>query len=133
MNTDTPHFWPQDPGRKTTAVDEPSPEDILRDAARELGPATGDEVIAELRTRGAGEWLEHDFYLVSPKARYRHLLFRARHRLGFPVVVFDHQANEGEAEYADRPEFERALQSLFKHPITQKIVGQIRSLSHDAP
>ena len=143
MNSEMPRFWPQNPGRQP---DGPQPEDILRDAATELGRVTDHEVGADVRTRVAGAILEHEFYLVSEKVGYRYLLFRARHQLGFPVTIYDQprQAQQEESDpFADGPnndpvecatsdEFEQALKHLFELPVTQQIVGQLRHLSREA-
>jgi hypothetical protein len=146
MNSDIPRFWPQNPGQQPQG---PQPEDILRDAAAELGRVTEHEVGADVRTRVDGVWLEHEFYLVSEKLGYRYLLFRARHRLGFPVSIyegpreenasfdpldsdFDEAIDDGRTECATSDDFEQALKQLFELPITQQIVGQLRHLSRQA-
>jgi hypothetical protein len=141
MTSETPRFWPQNPGRQPAG---PQPESILRKAAAELGPLTDHEVVAELRTRVSGEWLEHDFYLLSSAVGYRYLLFRAHHRLGYPVEIRDAPSEKGTSsdedpfdeeyevlECANAEELERALKQIFEHPATQAIVGQLRSLSRE--
>lgn len=128
MNSDVPRFWPPNPGRQPEGS---QPEEILRAAADELGPATGNEVVAEVMTRVDGEWLLHQFYLVSEKVGYRYLLFRARHRLGFPVTLFDRPEGPETEECGTAEELERALKQLFEQPVTQRIVGQLRNLSRD--
>jgi hypothetical protein len=146
MNTAAPRFWPQNPGQQP---DGPQPEDLLQDAAAELGPATDFEVIADLDTHTSGDRLEHAFYLVSEKVGYRYLLFRATHRLGFPVTIFDRPNGTDDEVEADpknpfalsqqrqtecntAEELERTLKQLFEHPVTQQIVGQLRNLSRKA-
>ncbi|PRQ04751.1 hypothetical protein ENSA5_05160 [Enhygromyxa salina] len=134
MNTDIPRFWPQDPGHQPEG---PQPEDILHDAATELGRVTNQEVRAEVRTRAAGEWLEHEFYLVSDKLGYRYLLFRARNQLGFPVSIFDLPGEDDpdpdrHTQCATSDELERILKQLFELPVTQQIVGQLRNLARAA-
>lgn len=106
------------------------------------------EVVAELDTRVSGELLEHAFYLLSDKVGYRHLLFRAPRRLGFPVTLYDRAGDEGKSltpfgppqqaqteaqtECNTSAELEQALKQLFEHPDTQRIVGQLRNLSREA-
>lgn len=135
MNPDTPRFWPQNPGHQP---DRPQPEDLLRAAAAELGPATDFEVVAEVDTHVNGAWLEHAFYLVSEKVGYRYLLFRARHRLGFPVTLSDRPGDDNQdfdpSAILDRvfgakpgcatsEELEQTLKELFENADTQRIVG----------
>ncbi len=142
MSREQLRFWPQDPGQE---LDGPQPEDLLRAAASELGPATKFEVVAELDTTTSGGMLEHQFYLVSEKVGYRYLLFRACHQLGFPVTIFDVPFDVfGETKSDDPFEFasggrktecesvEQTLKHLFEHPTTQRIVGQLRNLSREA-
>jgi hypothetical protein len=146
MNPDAPRFWPQNPGQLPEG---PQPEDLLRAAAAELGPATDFEVVADLETHASGGWLVHAFYLVSEKVGFRYLLFRAKHVLGFPVTIFDRPEGidtEGEpapnsgpfgparhdAECETAEELERVLRHLFEHAVTQQIVGQLRNLSREA-
>ena len=128
MNSDMPRFWPPDPGAQPEGS---QPEEILRAAADELGPATRNEVVAEVRTRYEGEWIQHQFYLVSEKVNYRYLLFRVRHHLGFPVTIFD-GPEDTDVECGTAEELERALKQLFEHAKTQRIVGQLRNLSREA-
>lgn len=132
MNPDRPRFWPPNPGRQPEGS---QPEDVLRAAAYELGPATENEVVAEVRTRVDGEHFLHQFNLVSERVGYRFQLFRARHRLGFPVTVFDGPEGTGtedDVECETAEELEQVLKELFEHPVTQEIVGQLRNLSRKA-
>jgi len=141
MSSATPRFWPPNPGRQ---LDGPQPEDLLRAAADELGPATDFEVIAELDTRVVGDELEHVFYLLSEKVGYRHVLFRAHHQLGFPITLLDRPGDEGKSvtpfgppqeaqtECNTSEELEQSLKELFERPDTQRIVSQLRNLSRQA-
>jgi hypothetical protein len=124
--------------------DQPQPEDLLRDAADELGRLSNGEVTAELRTHVDHQTITVSFYLVSEKVGYRHLLFRASHGLGFPVTIHDHPGSRDELPNdfsfcppavitcEDSSELETELRQIFEHPDTQKIVGQLRHLSRAA-
>ncbi|MFO7561507.1 MAG: hypothetical protein R6X02_02590 [Enhygromyxa sp.] len=132
MNPDARRFWPQDPGQQPEG---PQPGDLLRAAAAELGPATKFEVVVDLRTHASNESLVHEFYLVSETVGYRYLLFRARHVLGFPVTIFDGPEGtsaEDDVECESAQDLEEVLKQLFEHPVTQRIVGQLRNLSREA-
>lgn len=133
MTPEQPRFWPSNPGH---APDQPQPENILHEAADELGRITGGELGAEIRTAVTGELLMYSFYVISEKIGYRHLLFRATTRLGFPVTIFDHPGSTDDAdarlECQDSNELVQALRHVFEHPATQKIVGQLRNLSRAA-
>lgn len=65
MTPEQPRFWPPDPGR---VPDQPQPEDLLRDAAAELGRITNGEVVAELRRHVDRQTITSSFYLVSEKS-----------------------------------------------------------------
>lgn len=124
----TPRFWPQNSGLQPEG---PQPENLLQAAAAELSLVTQNEAIGEVRTSVTGDQVVHAFYLVSTKIGYRYLLFRAAHRLGFPVKIFD-CATEADLECANSIELEQVLKQLFEHHVTQQIVGQLRNLSRQA-
>jgi hypothetical protein len=145
MTPDQPRFWPPNSGLQPEG---PQPENLLQAAAAELSLVTQNEVVGELRTSVTGDHhLLHAFYLVAEAVGYRYLLFRATHQLGYPVTIFDRPTEkpgtdgdpfdssrygETRLECANAIELEEALRSMFQHPVTQQIVGQLQNLSRAA-